>query len=116
MTHRLGFVVLIPGIVIICSLAGCGGGSNGSGGNPPPATDFSVSVQPNSVSLGQGFSNDVQVSVTAINGFGGQVSISITGMPAGMTASPANFTLSPTHQQSVTLSAAANTSVGSTNL
>jgi len=116
MTHRLGFVVLIPGIVIICSLAGCGGGSSGGGGTPPPAGDFSVSVQPNSVSLGQSFSNDVQVSVMATNGFSGQVNISITGMPSGMTASPANFILSPNNQQSVTLSAAASTSVGSTNL
>ena len=99
-------------------LLGCGGGSSSSiGGNPPPPVpDFSLSVDPDSVSVGQGSSTTVEVSVAGINGFNAAVSISITGMPTGVTAMPANFTLTAASPLTITLASAANTAPGSVTL
>ena len=50
----------------------------------------------------------VSVTATELNSFSGSVSITITGLPAGVTALPASLTLTPGTPQSLTLTAAAN--------
>jgi len=90
-------------LAIVCAallLCGCGGG--GGSGSPPqgPAPDFSVSVTPAGVSVAQGGSGDVQITITALNGFSGLVSVNITGMPSGVTTSPASpLTLTSSQEQ-----------------
>jgi hypothetical protein len=112
--------IVCPATVLgLLVLAGCGGGgsaSSGGGGNPPPPPDFSLSVQPASIVLGQGASATVQVSITPVNGFNAQVSVTITGIPSNVTAAPASFSLSATGQQTVTLTAAANAPPGNSTL
>jgi len=80
-----------------------------------PAPDFSLSVLPTSLTITAGVTGaQVSVLATAINSFSGTVAVAITGLPTGVTASPATLTLTPGVAQSTTLtagsSAAASTS------
>ncbi len=77
-------------VAIVCftlTLAGCGGGG---GGTTPPPPSFTLTASPGSVLVSQGSSSTpVQINVHAANGFQGTVSVSLQGLPAGVTASPA---------------------------
>jgi hypothetical protein len=83
-------------------VVGCGGG--GSSG-PPPPPDFSLSVNPSTLSMTVGtISPPAVITVAGQNGFTGQVSISVTDLPAGATTSPAGpFTVSAFGSQQVVL-------------
>ena len=58
----------------------------------------------------------MQLSATALNGFSGTASVAVSGLPAGVTASPASLTLTPGTPQSVTLTAGNNAAAGSANV
>jgi hypothetical protein len=93
-------------------LAGCGGGGGGSQQSSPP--DFSLSVSPKTITVSPGGGAPVSVSATPTNGFASPVSVQVSGLPAGISAAPASFTLTPGTPQSVTFSAAASASAGTT--
>jgi hypothetical protein len=59
---------------------------------PPP--DFSITAAPSSRSVKRGFSAPYTATVTALNGFNGVVTFSVTGLPANTTGtfSPASVT------------------------
>jgi hypothetical protein len=62
----------------------------------------------------QGNSTSVQVSITALNGFTGSVSVEISGLPIGVTASPASpFSVTAAVPQTVMLTASSSASLGS---
>src|SRR3974377_1455508 len=81
---------------LLCVLAACGsekgagGGSNG--GNPPPlpvVPDFSLQFESPQVTLQQQGAFQFQaVQVNPVNGFTGQVSFSLSDVPAGVAAPP----------------------------
>jgi hypothetical protein len=97
-------------ILVIC---GCGGGSGGSNSSPPPIqADFSITASPGSLSLVNGGSGSFTVSIAAVNGFSGNVSVSFSGLPAGVTVTPATLNLAAGGQQQVKLSAAASIEAG----
>lgn len=80
--------LFVIGIAATFQLIGCGGGGSASGG-PPPSPDFSISVSPSLISTQAGTSSaTVTVSVTGANGFSGSVSVTVTGLPAGIVCSP----------------------------
>src|SRR5262249_24090159 len=57
---------------------------------PPPPPDFSISVSPSSVSTQMGTTSaPVTVSVNALNGFSGSVSVTVSGLPNSAGCSPA---------------------------
>lgn len=56
---------------------GCGG---------PATPDFSLSASPSSLSVVQGTSGTSTITVNPVNGFTGSVSLSASGLPAGVTA------------------------------
>jgi hypothetical protein len=58
--------------------SGCGG---------PPTPDFSVSASPSSQTVVQGSGTSYSVSVAALNGFSGTVTLNASGLPAGAGAS-----------------------------
>jgi hypothetical protein len=91
-------------------IAACGGGSSGNGGSPPPPPtnpSFTVSLSPSSITLAQGGAGQpVQVSVAAQSGFAGTVSVTVTGLPSGVTASPSSLSVTSGTPVSFTLSAA----------
>jgi len=67
-------------------------------------------VSPAPTVVPAGGSGAVQISIKAANGFSGAVSVTITGIPPGVTATPSQFTV--TNPVSVTFSAASNISTG----
>jgi IPT/TIG domain len=93
-------------------LAGCGSNS----APPPPAADFSISASPSSVTVGVGADQTVTVSAKSINGFTGSIAVAVSGLPTGVTADPATFSLTPGNQQPVKLAAAASAQPGTTTL
>jgi hypothetical protein len=74
-----------------------------------PSADFSLSVSPPSVALAAGGTGSkVSLLATAINSFSSTVAVAITGLPSGVTASPAALSLVPGTAQSTTLTAASS--------
>ena len=88
--------------IAVFHLVGCGGGSPSG---PPPPPDFSLSVTPSALSMTVGtISPPAVINVAGQNGFSGQVSIAISGLPPGATSSPpAPFTVPVFRNQQVTL-------------
>jgi hypothetical protein len=62
--------------------------------DPVPTTDFSISASPGSITIKRHSSGTVTVTVAPINGFTGNVDLSISGLPPLVTASftPATIT------------------------
>jgi Abnormal spindle-like microcephaly-assoc'd, ASPM-SPD-2-Hydin len=54
--------------------------------------DFSISALPSSLQISRGKSGGVQVTVAALNGFTGTVTVSPSSLPAGVTSAPVNIT------------------------
>ena len=117
--NRSGLWVAVLGIFAVV-MAGCGSGVRSSGGggtNPPPGDgDFSISATPTSLTVGRGESQTVTVSVAQVNTYTSSVNLSISGLPTGVTASPATFSLLPGNQQVVKLNAAATAAMGAATI
>ena len=79
-------------LVIFALMTGCGGGSSASNPPPPPTPtpvtgDFSLQIPFNQVTIQQrGVSQFLVVNVTRLQGFAGAITISLQGLPAGVTA------------------------------
>lgn len=80
---------------------------------PAPAADFSLTVAPGSATVTAGGSGQV-ITLTAVsaNGFAGTVSVAVSGLPAGVTASPATLSLTPGVSQNFTLTVASSAAAG----
>jgi hypothetical protein len=79
--------------------------------------DFSISITPQSLSLITGGpGQQVQLTATALNGFAGSANVVLSGVPTGVTATPASLSLTPGTPQSITLTAANNAPAGSANV
>lgn len=84
---------------------------------PPPPPDFTLAIQPTSLTLTTGaLGQGTAVSVAAVNGFGGTVSVGVSGLPTGVTASPATLSLVAGTPQTLTLTAAADAVVGTASV
>jgi glycosidase len=96
-------------------MTGCGGGGSST---PPPQQSFTLAAAPGSVLVSQGStSTPVQLSVQAVNGFQGTVSVSLQELPAGVTASPAvPFSINAGSSQAVTFTVANTVPRGNYNL
>ncbi len=91
--------------VLCCS--GCG---STSGMRPQP--DFSLSTSTTSISLSAGGpAESVTVTAAGVNGFSGPISVTVTGVPAEVTATPSAFTLNAGSSQVVSFSAAPSAAV-----
>ena len=78
--------------------------------------DFALSGPSQPIALTVGATAQVSVSAASFNGFSGQVAAAVTGLPAGVTASPSTLTFAPGAAESVTLTAAASAQPGSSTL
>lgn len=76
--------------------------------------DFTVSVSPAEIAATLGTTSPAfSISIAAQNGFAGDASITLWGLPGGVTSQPATpFTLAAGQSQMVTLSIAASSAVG----
>jgi PQQ enzyme repeat len=101
MQRRWQVVLVWLGALAVGLAAGCG---TSSVANAKP--DFSLTATGTSVSVTAGGSaQTVSVAATALNGFSGTVQVTVSGVPAGVTASPVTFTLTPGTPQTVSFSA-----------
>jgi len=107
----LGFL-LIPCI-------GCGGGSSSiQQPPPPPQPDFSIGFSQNSVNVQQGAtSSTINLSVNPLNGFTGNVQVTLSGLPTGVLASPLSpFSIAAGSSAPVFFSAAVNSATGNSTV
>ncbi|MGQ0764822.1 MAG: COG1470 family protein, partial [Gemmatimonadota bacterium] len=97
-------------LALALAAAGCAGGDDGPTGN-----NFSIqiSVNPASLTLQQGTSGTVQLTLTRGGGFSADVTASVSGLPTGVTVSvsPANLTGSTTTAV-VTVTVASSVALG----
>src|SRR5207253_1103989 len=95
------------------SFIGCGSGSTPT--SPPPARDFSILLVPATITADAGGSSSTfTVSIAGQNGFADPVKITLSGLPAGVTTSPAStFSLSVGSSQTLALAIPATMSAGS---
>ena len=115
MTEPKRYLLFVLALVAGLSISACGGGGSvKSSITPPPVpADFTVTVQPNSVSVTQGSaSSPVSIAVSPLNNFSGSVAIAISGLPSGVTASSATLQVAAGSTQSVTFSAATSANLG----
>jgi len=56
----------------------------------PPPPDFTISLNPTSLTVQQGSSGTTQLTIASLNGFAGTVSLSLVGAPSGVTLSPSS--------------------------
>lgn len=75
------------------------------------ASDFSLGATPNTINLTPGSSGTTSIRVTGLNGFTGNVDVSIPAL-TGVTFTPATFTLAAGAAQTVTAAAAAGAPTG----
>ena len=85
----------VPLLILLAAASacnGCGGGSSVTQRPPPPpAPDFSLVLSSSSVSLQQGgTSSAVNISVNPTNGFTGNVQVTLSALPNGVTSNPAS--------------------------
>ena len=110
----LGVCTAVLGI-LLTPLLGCGGGGGTTPIPTPAPGDFTISVTPADLSLKAGGSETATVSIAEVNTFTAAVNVSASGLPTGVIASPATFSLTPGSQQLVTLTAGA-TSAGTATI
>ena len=77
-----------------------------------PAPDFTISANPTSVSVNQGQSGTSSISVTAVNGFTGSVSLGATGCPTGATCSFSPSSVNPGSSSTLTVATTSSTPGG----
>jgi hypothetical protein len=71
-------------------------------GAATPSPDFSISASPDSLTIPRSGSGISTVTVTSLNGFNSTVTLSLSGKPAGVTASFSPVSLTPTSGGSAT--------------
>jgi hypothetical protein len=81
-----------------------------------PVPDFSLSASPSSLSVKRGSAVTSTISVVPANGFSGSVSLTVSGLPAGVTATLAPSAASPGAPATLTLKTASNTKTRTYNL
>lgn len=85
--------------------------------SPAPTADFSLTVSPTSATLTAGGSaQSVSVNAAPANGFTSTVSVAITGLPSGVTATPASLSLTPGTAQNVSLTASSSAAAGNSTV
>ncbi|HYW23940.1 MAG TPA: hypothetical protein VE953_07215 [Terriglobales bacterium] len=82
----------------------------------PPPPDFSLTVAPATRSTAPSTSTTYTVSTAAIAGFAGSIGLSVSGLPAGATASFSPTTVSPGSGATLTVSAGSSTPPGTYQL
>lgn len=113
MGRLFGWVLVLEMLLLAFVCVGCGGGSSVTQ-TPPPQPDFSLNLSVNSISISQGAtSSAVNVSVNPSNGFTGNVQVTLTGLPVGVTSNPVSpFVVPASANTSVVFGAASNAATG----
>jgi len=102
-------------LFLVC---GCGGGAGGSSAivepPPPPSPDFAIAFSSSSLSIPQGASAPITISVASQNGFSGSVQVTLAGFPGGVASNPVSpFSIASGASTAVVLGASPNAPAGS---
>jgi uncharacterized membrane protein len=86
--------------------------------NPSQTADFSLSASPTSLSVTQGSSGSTNVSTALIGSFNSAVSLSVSGLPTGVTASfsPSSIAAPGNGSSTLTFTAASTAATGTSNV
>jgi YVTN family beta-propeller protein len=121
--HRRTWVACLCAI-IFSAVAGCGGGGGsntpptgpGTPGGPGPTPSFSIGASPSPVALFPNATAQLSLTVTEQNSFSGAVTVSISGLPAGVSATPASPFALTSSSQNIVLAADGTAKVGTYSL
>lgn len=118
---RSSFVATVVALSLVALLIGCGGGGGGNGGgvtNPPPtAGTLSLTIPSPAASVTVGASASVSLTIARGGSFTGNVSLAVSGLPAGVAGTFSPSSLDPTQSSAVlNLSAATNAVAGTSTL
>ena len=79
----------------------------------PTGPDFSITATPNTMNVAQGLQSDeVQIGVTGTNGFSGDVTYTVSGLPTGVTVIPSSSTLESGWTEPMVFQATADAPLG----
>ena len=107
---------LTLGILFLALLQASCGGNGQSQPPPPPPPGFTIVLSTSSITLTQGGSSqNVQVQVFAENGFTGSVAVTASGLPAGVTVSPAPLSVTPSVAGTLTFAASSTAGIAQTS-
>lgn len=110
-------IPLLSALALAFLLVSCGGGGGGGTGTSQTLSpSFSLSVSPTGITIEQGGQASISLSVAGTNGFSSPVSVDFSGLPAGVTASPATLSISPGAPQQVTISAANSAAISQSTI
>ncbi|MDE3099205.1 MAG: RICIN domain-containing protein [Verrucomicrobiota bacterium] len=98
--------------VVITPLTTSDVGPNSLQNNP----DFSISASPSSQTVTAGNGTTYTTSISALNGFSGAVSLGVSGLPSGASASFSPSSISTSGNSTLTVSTASTTPAGTYNL
>ena len=82
----------------------------------PPAPDFTITASPSTQTVVIGNATTYTATIGALNGFGGVVTLSATGLPTGATASFSPATVTGSGPATLTVSTTASTPAGPSTL
>ena len=83
---------------------------------PPPPQDFSIAASPSSQTVAPGSGTSYSVTIGAQNGFGGVVTLGLSGLPQNATFSFVPATVTGAGSSTLTVTAAATTPTGTSTL
>jgi hypothetical protein len=79
--------------------------------------DFTLTINPASLTLTAGaLGQGTAVTATAVNGFSGTVTVSVAGLPTGVTVAPTTLTLTAGTPQTLTFTAASSAAAGASSV
>ena len=86
--------------------------------NPGTTADFTVGASPTSLSVTQGTSGSTSISTATTGGFNSAVSLSASGLPAGVTASfsPSSIAAPGSGSSTLTFTASSTATTGTSNM
>lgn|GEM_PF-2249580 len=110
---RRAFLAVVYWIIpsVLGLAAGCGSSNHQQ---PPPVGDFSLTLSPVQINATLGSTSPaVLLSVAALDGFTGSVTVNISGLPTGANSTPSSpFTIAAGANQPLTISIPASATVG----
>jgi arylsulfate sulfotransferase len=105
-------VSLLSALCVLTVLAGCGGGHTAT----LPA-DFTLAVAPSTVTVTSGGSPQaITVTASPVNGFTGNVNLTVGTLPKGITATPMTLSVAPGGLQQIALTADSTAATGSASI
>jgi hypothetical protein len=116
MRHVRVSLFCLLSLCLIALVTGCGSTvSGGSGGGGSTDGTFTLGASP-AVTIAQGSSQTFTVTPSSANNFTGSIQVSVSGLPSGVTVSPATATVAVGSSTTFTLTAAADAAVGTTTV